>query len=61
MQIDPAIVLLVMIIGATISGTVASAKERSIGGWVVFGMFFPLIAIVAIFCVPSRKELANAL
>jgi hypothetical protein len=61
MNIHPAIILLFMIIGATISGVVASAKERSVGGWVLFGMFFPVIAIVAILCLPSRRELANAL
>ena len=48
------IFMLMMCIGAIVAGTVASHKNRSVGGWLVFGALFPLIAVIAIALVDVK-------
>ena len=52
--------LAIMAVGAFFSGAVASAKHRSVAAWSILGACFPLIAAVAICCVPERKLLEEA-
>lgn len=40
---------------AVITGTIASGKKRSAFGWGALGFFFPVVALVAICCVPDRE------
>ena len=52
------ILITFMLIGATISAITASNKQRSVGGWLVFGALMPLISVIAILCLPPvQKEL----
>ena len=44
-------ILFIMIAGATISGFLASQKNRNVPAWVVCGALFPLIGIIAAACV----------
>ncbi len=37
--------------GAGLSAVVALQKARNALGWAAFGFFFPLIAVIAVFCV----------
>lgn len=53
------IVILVMLVGATISAIIAANKNRSALGWAVVGAMFPLISalIVAnVAALPSPSE-----
>lgn len=55
------IVVVLMIVCSIISAAVASGKNRNVAGWVVCGALFPLIAVIAISCLPplpSADELA---
>lgn len=54
------VLLFIAAIGSLVAGGIASAKQRSTAGWAVFGLLFPLIAIVAIACLPERKLLEEA-
>lgn len=45
--------LAIMTIGAVLSAIIASGKGRSPLGWFVLGGLFPLIAMIAILCLPA--------
>lgn len=50
------IYLFIAIVGAFISGIVASGKNRNAVGWGALGFVFPVIGIVAICCLPAHKS-----
>lgn len=41
------------LMGAGLSAVVASQKGRNALGWAALGFLFPLISVIAIFCVKS--------
>ncbi|MBA3463879.1 MAG: hypothetical protein H0T46_28235 [Deltaproteobacteria bacterium] len=53
---NPGIALVIMLIGAVISATIASGKNRSVGGWAVLGALMPLIAAVLVSCLPAEPK-----
>jgi hypothetical protein len=44
--------LVFALIGGIAAPIAASSKHRSVGGWFLAGILFPLIALVAILCLP---------
>lgn len=48
--------VMVMFLGAAISATVASSKERNVIGWLIGGALFPLISVIAICCLPPAQK-----
>ena len=47
--------LVFALMGAGLSAVVALQKARNALGWAAFGFFFPLIAVIAVFCVKSLQ------
>ena len=44
----------VMILGAVVSGAIASGKNRSVAGWALLGALMPLIAAVIVGAIPAE-------
>jgi|HubBroStandDraft_6_1064221.scaffolds.fasta_scaffold125516_4 hypothetical protein len=53
---NPGILVTIMLIGAAVAGVVASGKHRNTVGWGFFGALFPLIAVIAICCLPAKPD-----
>lgn len=49
------LVVLFMIVGAFICAVVAGNKQRNVIGWLIAGALFPLIAVIAIVCLPPLQ------
>lgn len=50
------VLLIIGMIGAIISGVIASTKGRNVVGWAVLGFLFPLIAIIIVACQSNLTE-----
>lgn len=46
------IYIVLSLIGTIVAAIVASGKQRNTLGWGIFGLCLPVIAIVAVLCVP---------
>ncbi len=46
----------IMMIGAILNGLLARARGRSVGGWALFGAFFPLISLLILVLLKSPRE-----
>jgi hypothetical protein len=53
---DPAVMVLFMILGGGISAAIASSKRRNVAGYLALGALMPLIGIIAIACLPALPE-----
>jgi len=60
MDNNTSLIVLFMAIGALGCAFGAAQKHRNIGGWIFAGAMFPLIALVAVFCLPplEKEEIA---
>jgi len=50
---------LMMIAGAIWSAVVASGKNRNVIGWMLLGLFMPVVGVVAIYCLPPAATPAT--
>jgi hypothetical protein len=57
---DLGIAVVLIIFGSMISTFIALSKRRNAVGWFLFGMFMPIIAVVAIACLPPLPPPAEA-
>ena len=54
MQLETSTLVLIIFLGASLSAVIAAVKQRNTLGWLVFGAMLPLIAVVAVCCLPAR-------
>ncbi|MBR2321809.1 MAG: DUF4190 domain-containing protein [Clostridia bacterium] len=48
--------LILNIVATVICGIMAARKERSVGGWIVGGIFLSWIALIILACLPSNAS-----
>lgn len=53
-RMEPSAFLIFMIIGAAVSGTIASGKNRSVAAWAVLGALLPLISAILVANLPAN-------
>jgi hypothetical protein len=46
---------IVSVIAAIPTGVIAKRKDRSVSGWVIFALCIPLLPLVIVWLLPSRK------
>ena len=46
------IALIIAIVGACVSGSIAAEKQQPTVPWAALGFFLPLIGVIAVCCVP---------
>lgn len=48
------IAIVLGLLGAVLCGVIASQKNREVAGWVVFGLFLPIVALIWLACLKTK-------
>ena len=52
--------LILWVLCGGVAAVVANAKNRNVGGWLVAGLIFGLLALLVIACLPTKREAEEA-